>query len=438
MKNRFLWRSFIGIVCTGLLLGSVTQIKAEDSKPKVEISGFGFLMFGQLAAGYIDDNSTTPQTSHLWQNFAEVDLIASSKISNWCSTKIGFKMSNLYPLGTTNMQKSSFFMKFTPQISMAEGIFNWDLNFMDLTIESGVFQYNFNPDIKILGNYLYRSTAYPLYIENKLDYPWADMLGGRIETAFLDKKLKAELIINTRWDHPPWYDWNLGLTASYNFNNIVGLGAGICFDHALSVNTFETEARHLAVNIREIDSAAGDTSYYDYRSTKADFRLTFDPKNIFSDHSIFGEQDGRIYAELGIIGFKDYKYFDTDPAPSLAHRMPFMVGVNVPCFKVLDLLSFEYEIFNSPWANKWAGKDNFGPRPLAGNDSTLLKNYQDEDNVKMGVYLKKRIANFQVSAFASNDHYIYMTFDQENRPCFEQSLRKPGNWHWYIKLTYFL
>jgi hypothetical protein len=440
MKKLFLWKTLIGVVWAGLLVGSPMQILAEDEKPKVEFSGFGFLMFGQLKAGYIDDNmsSTTPKTRHLWQNFAEVDLIATSKMSNWCTTKIGFKMTNLYPLGTTNMQKASFFMKFAPSVVMAEGIFNWDLNFMDLTVESGVFQYNFNPDIKILGNYLYRGTAYPLYLENKLDYPWADMMGARVEMAFLDKKLKTEVLLNTKYDHPPWYDWNLGLTTSYNFANIVEFGAGICFDHLLSVNDFETEGRHLAINIREIDSVAHDTSYYTYRSTKLDARLTFDPKNIFGGNAIFGKEDGKIYAELGIVGLEDYKYFEKDPEPSLAHRMPFMVGFNVPCFKVLDLLSAEFEIFNSPWPNKWSGNDNFGPRPKSVNDSTLLNNYLYDDNVKWGVYLKKRIANFQVSAFAANDHYIYITFDQENRPCFEQSLRKPGDWHWYIKLQYFL
>jgi hypothetical protein len=121
--------------------------------------------------------------------------------------------------------------------------------------------------------------------------------------------------------------------------------------------------------------------------------------------------------------------------------MPFMIGFNIPCFKILDLLTAEIEIFNSPWPNRWAGNENYGPRPQQPKlvyDSTSLKNYQHDDNVKWGFYLKKRISNFQISAFAANDHFIYVTFDPENRPCFEQSLRKPGNWHWYIKLLYFL
>jgi hypothetical protein len=438
--KHFLWETLIVLVWVGLLIGSPTQAISENEKPKVEFSGFGFLMFGQLAAGYIDDNNTNPQTSHLWQNFAEIDLIATSNLSSWCTTKIGFKTSTNFPFGACRncAKPQGFKLEYASAIVKAEGIFNWDLNFMDLSVESGIFQYNFNPDIKILGNYLYRSTAYPLYLENKLDYPYTDMMGARVEMAFLDKKFKTEVILNTKYDHPPWYDWNLGITASYNLGNIIQFGAGICFDHIFSVNELETEANHLEINIREIDSISNDTSYFDYRSTKIDVRLTFDPKKILGDNTIFGKEDGKIYAELGIIGLEDYKYFDTDPEPILNHRMPFMIGFNILCFKVLDVLSAEIEIFNSPWPNKWAGNDNFGSRPKLVYDSTLLKNYQQDDNFKWGFYLKKRISNCQISAFAANDHYIYLTLDQENRPSFEQSLRKPGNWHWYIKMQYFL
>jgi hypothetical protein len=426
----------------GLMIGSVMSQEQTDTETpapvkhesKVDISGFGFLMFGQVYSGYIGD--VGDPISHLWQNFGEADLFATSNPNNWFTSKIGVKLATVYPGGFNAMEKSSYYMKFQPTVPVAEGIFHWNFDMVSLAIESGLFQYNFNPDIKNLGNYLYRSTAYPLYVQTRIDYPWADLMGLRCQVAVLDKKLKFEALLDSKFDHPPWYDWNLGFTASYNLNKVLDLGAGVCFDHLLSVNEYETMARYQL--IQSIDTAKKDTSYYNYRSTKIDLRVTFDPKPLFGNIELFGSQDCKVYAEMGILGLKDYQYYTKDLKPDLMHRIPFLAGINLPGFKIIDVVSFEVEWFNDPYPNVWAGQNaqGYDPRPLQTYDTAWIDNYRNKDNLKWTVYLKKKISNFEIMGFAANDHYIYPTFNIENLPCFEQSLRKPGNWHWYIKLQY--
>jgi hypothetical protein len=73
---------------------------------------------------------------------------------------------------------------------------------------------------------------------------------------------------------------------------------------------------------------------------------------------------------------------------------------------------------------------------MSSTDSVWQDIYKNKDNFKWTVYLKKSFSKFDLITIFANDHTIYDTYNAETQPNTEQSLRKPGDWHWYIKLQY--
>ena len=108
-----------------------------------------------------------------------------------------------------------------------------------------------------------------------------------------------------------------------------------------------------------------------------------------------------------------------------------------PGFKILDVVSVELEYFKSPYPNDWIGDLQYAnPYPTDFSNPWQIENYVNKDNFKWSLYLKKKIANFEIRAIAADDHTIYKAYNLEDVPCFEQTLKRPGDWHWYFEFRY--
>jgi hypothetical protein len=432
---------------------AVTFADEEKQESKTTISGFGYFMVGQIVSGWTGSEFPDPayagassqRIAHYWQENAEVDLFLTSKPNDWFTTKVGLTVRSYNPLQSGSMEKASFYTNFLFSIPAAEGIFNWKfsdapVSLSSLLVEAGFFQYTFNPDAKNLGNYLYRSVISPLSIWTKIDYPWADLMGVRTEVGFLDNKIKIGAIFNSTVDFLPWYDWNLAFTGHYAPNKIINVAAAIEFDRLVSVGHSNTW-----LNDSICKKMAG---------TKIAARFSFDPKPLFGSLSFFGPEDCKLYGEAAVIGQNDSTLNVGDTSvPHIGppiywmgmpiRRMPLLLGINIPGFKVLDVISLELEWFKSPYPNDWQGAltqgGNAEPVPLDISGSPwLIDNYVKKDNFKWSIYAKKRVfSNFEVMVFAANDHTIYKAFNLGSNNCPEQSLRKPNDWHWYGELRFY-
>ena len=403
---------------------------------KLDATGAGYIMFGQVVSGYSYGRNKDNPIDHRWLDFYGGNVIINSTPNDWFKAKVGVEVRSAFPVTTTSgIMKETYRIQYRSFLPRAEGIFHWDFgSIFSLLIESGIFQYNFNPEIKNLGNYLYRGIAYPLFLETKLDYPWADLMGIRTQIGFLDNQLKLEVILNSAITHAPFYDFSLALIPSYTTpNKMLEVGLGVCLDRLLSVDENATMAKNFY--------AQGMDSSLSLKSTKLDSRFMFDVKPLLGNPEIFGPQDCKLYGEAALLGLTDPKYFPgMNPDPTLLHRLPVLLGINLPGCKVMDLISFEVEWFGSPYSNDWWGYYDQAPSPvpytLSSTDSVWQDIYKSKDNFKWTVYLKKSFSKFDFIAIAANDHTIYDTYNAETQPNTEQSLRKPGNWHWYIKLQY--
>jgi len=430
-------------------LKTVTFAEEEKQVSKTTLSGFGYIMFGEIMNGVIGDGIPMPGTQssylidHLWTSRAEGDLFLTSRPTDWFTAKLAFVMKMKIPLQYSSMSRESYYASYESSIPVAEGIFHWTFKdhfipISSLMIESGLFQYTFNPEVKNLGNYAYRSRAYPIFTLTKVDYPWADLMGMRTQVGFFNDKIKLETILNSVFNFPPWYDWSLGFNGSYTPNKIIDVGVGILFDRQ-----FVVRHENLPPDSQEI-----------FQGTTTEARFTFDPKPLlkplfgdlflFDDKSFvgFGPEDFKIYGEAAVLGQKDTIEYDYLPKPIYwlgmpLHRMPLLLGINVPTFKLLDVFSVELEWFKSPYPNHWFGMftSNSAKPNDVGNDWER-DNYINKDNLKWSVYLKKKIANFEIRALFANDHSIYRSFSLESRTCYEQTMKRPGDWHWNCELRY--
>ena len=81
----------------------------------------------------------------------------------------------------------------------------------------GYFPYRMNPDVKNLGEYLFRSGTYPLYVLNNFNRPLLPVLGLRqVLQSWIDLKLDALVTCETLV--PPLGNGSLSFIADYNFS----------------------------------------------------------------------------------------------------------------------------------------------------------------------------------------------------------------------------
>jgi hypothetical protein len=337
-----------------------------------------------------------------------------------------------FPLKSANaMDKGSYFRTYTAYLASAEGIMHWDFKnpiINSLVVESGLFPYTCNSQVKNLGNYMYRSTIHPLSVQTKVDYPWADLLGLRAEAGFLDNKLKFGAFMTSEFIYVPFFDLTPAFSINYTPNKIIDIGGAIAFHHAI-----------------QLDGALlADSIGKKWQGTKIDAKAVFDPKPLFGGLTFMGDDECKIYCEVALLGLHDSLEVDTVelnangqfPAPSILHHMPIMVGVNVPTCKILDCFAFELEYFKSPYINDWFGLfDNQSPLarpPMLASD---WDNYINKDNLKWSVYLKKVMGKFETRAIIANDHTIYKVVNQQLGN-FEQTMKKPKDWQWLVQLRY--
>ena len=170
-------------------------------------------------------------------------------------------------------------------------------------------------------------------------------------------------------------------------------------------------------------------------------RFSLDPL-FFLKPDIMGQQDGKLYAEAGIIGLENYPIFYDD----IMERIPVVIGFNIPTFKVLDVLSLEFEYFGNNYTNSTLNLwQNHSPVPFTGGavpahvDSLNLYPYKTEDDIKWSIYAKKRINNFlEFSCQFASDHTQRNDYMTGYFQVYEQLCLRPTDWYMIARLKFFL
>jgi hypothetical protein len=337
--------------------------------------------------------------------------------------------------------------------------FNNLIIFNDLfAVEIGYFPFKYNSQSTNLGEYLFRSGTYPGWLisgfEHSIDKP---KLGGVHVSYTMGStiSLKQDLIVNSELDAFPYRDINLTYITTPSFGQIFNLGIGIQIARLIAVDPRKTTLGSDSIyknrfdpKIGYIDTSTGDTIKYTFRGAKLMGRGTFDIKALWGGgENIFGREDLKLYGEIALLGVKNYPgWYNKREA-----RIPMMIGLNVPAFKVLDVLSIEFERYNSPYINAqdyiWKGGSPvpyIAGRPSGASFPDYDRDWNDSmavtnDDIRWSIYVSRKIGNhIRLSAQAACDHTPknwYTPWPAPQSAKYSDLVPKNDDWYFMMRLS---
>ncbi|MDB5102981.1 MAG: hypothetical protein JWP91_670 [Fibrobacteres bacterium] len=314
--------------------------------------------------------------------------------------------------------------------------------------------------------------------------------------------LGLDMLLTTETGLPPLYDWSLAFLANYKVaDGLLDLGAGVEFKRLIQIKSektsvealensyfqkngtwysgqvanynnpasfLSTQARRAYAKNTPADSAIGNAlmvraqamlaivdslkqggpwldatnrvpgaKYYTPAGTMVMARAGLDLKKIIASDA-FSPEDLRLYGEIAILGVKDYPvYYE-----KVTDRMPIMLGFNFPTFHILDLLSVQWEYFNSPNLNNTytMGEKNWAIPYLPEDGLFSQKEWNDlttKDNYAWSIVARKRILGaLTVNAQVARDHMRTIGTDWFYGSRFEPNeiLHKTSSWYWMFQL----
>jgi hypothetical protein len=169
-------------------------------------------------------------------------------------------------------------------------------------------------------------------------------------------------------------------------------------------------------------------------------RFAFDIKKLFNA-DIFGENDLKLFGEIALLGVKNYPVF----YENMKDRMPYTIGFNLPGFKFIDLISFQYEIFNSPYSNSFMalGQETAIPQfPVGDKEEYSEQTYNDvinKDNTSWSMLIRKELfPGFTFSAQAGRDHLRTVStsiyFGARLEP--KEVMYRSDYWYWMAQFAW--
>jgi hypothetical protein len=439
-----LFMNFMHIVGIGLVLMVAGFSYGQDtSGVKISFNGHASAEAGQVVSGY-DKNAdnNTGAISHMFVDRIYLGAgfnVKFDSLTNFAGG-VDVKTFNEFPrLVAYGATRRYYYYVYLTQAELTHKVI--DKNGLALTVGGGYFPYKYNSNAMNLGEYMFRSTAYPQTLTTEFDFPFARLAGLYAKSAYTmgNNKLTFDFLatINTEW--MAIGDLNLSMLASYNIAHAFEIGGGVEFGSVISADEDVTTPKNVSTKYTNVpltdsnrySSGIDSNNYYTFRGTKVMGRFSFDPKKIFP-MPFCGDLDLILYGEAALLGVKNY--------PAALHspiwynsRLPVMLGFNVPTFKLLDRLSLEGEWWGNRYPNSLQGVVTNGlPLPFNGAttiDSTKYKN----DNFKWSIYgCKSFNKHYKVTFQVANDHMRTFAWDWD-RQDWEESLRSPKNWYYMLK-----
>ena len=330
-----------------------------------------------------------------------------------------------------------------PYVSAANAKYSfWNAEDAKLSVQAGLFAYDYATDATNLGLYLLRGPVYPGYLlsgfETKYVLPVANILGFQFHHQAGGFEHDLLLAFDTEWY--PYWDISPAYIASYKPVEAFKIGAGINLYHYISIDDDLTNGSEKAVRYIDPDTSLHDTTNISFKGIKVGANFSFDPKALFGGIESLGPEDLKLYGEAAIIGL------DNDKAHKalyggLSKRMPIMAGFNLPTFHILDRLAAEVEYYDAPWSdnpsiyNHTSGSEPT-PIPVPALDTNVTMG-----KIKWSIYGSKVLAgHVKLSFQAASDHYrpgLFNGYGDVNPPGNQAIFYNPSEWYWMTKIAYF-
>ncbi|MCD6024360.1 MAG: hypothetical protein K0Q91_1276 [Fibrobacteria bacterium] len=490
---------------SALLLAAGSSFAAPE-EPRVtdrSISVGAFVDVGQIVRGTLvnDDGASPNDVENLFLNRDGVALTYAATVNEKLHMNIG--VGGLFwkpiPEATDAATKR---INFGPGISEASA--RYDFNDR-MSIKFGFFGYKYNPDAVNLGEYLLRSEAYPTIIQTGSMGGWVWLnsneyksMGAQFSWTSPGGRWRHDLLLFSEFNQAPIFDFTPSYVVTGKVVKALEIGAGVSFHRWLPIvpsqesprgpgNTYVEIENFPAYGVQdpltlEYSPVAGEgtlkeiqnrvTTFVDStgtpvvsQSTDANGntiyitvagdtlrigksqRLTFQAVKVMGRASLdLGVLTGlsgeagpfKVFGEVAVLGIKNQPYYYED----ITHRIPVMLGISVPTFGVLDLLSFQIEYLKSPYPdNNFQQFSNLVPHPgFPGDNPGAYADRRDagqyeKDDLKWSAYLKKTIVSgLEVYLQVANDHFRVQ--DVTAQPSFMPLTQKSSDWYYMLRFQW--
>lgn len=435
-------------------LASGIQLKTENENVSLNVTGDAAMHFGQ-AMNYFYRNNR--EFHHQWIQQSLMHLGVDASYGEKVNIKLGMEGRLWFSLpdqamSTTGQAYALYDKIFSYSIYEACGSYLFgDTGSRSLSITGGLFRYKYNQEIKNLGEFLFRSLAYPAVLINYFDMTDARLAGIRLSgdlPAGNLLKFHGDLMLTFETEIYPFYDVTPSLIGECTIGKFLDVGMGVAFSRLFPVNDSLTTPQSPSYP-RNRYINGNDTGYYTFGGTKLMVRFTFDPKP-FIPLTWFGPEDLKLYSEAALLGLESYPRNDTINSPAatdaniwgydtLWQKIPVVIGFNVPTFKILDVFSLEFEWYGCayPMSLKDAVKlQSQIALPIPSNAYGRSYDMYTKDNWKWSVYAKKMFAHEHLGIIVqfARDHLRFQHILDEPK-VYEEALIAPNQWWWTMKLV---
>jgi hypothetical protein len=392
-------------------------LQAEESDIKIIPSGFAYYQIGQI-------EHQTPVESGLKKPFDQHfngRLTLDAVINQRLRIIVGGEAELGVNINDEN-QKVSFVFK------EAQGCYSFgDPANSFLQIAAGYFPFKYNPESRNLGEYMFRSGTYPPYVFTDFDNAKARLMGFRFSSTLFDN-LQLHALFTSEFIVNPYFDYSLSFVAGYRLpSKILDFGAGIEFNRLVPIVRERTTVPSNYVLDESLNYVIedGDTLRYTMKGTKLMGRVTFDPKPLLPFAEFFGPDDGKLYAEIVVLGTKNYgAYYD-----DVKERMPIMFGFNIPCCKIIDVISYEWEYYASDTLYKLDIPTSGNPTP------NLFPVGVKKSNVKWSIYgMKTLTKGLAIKGLIGRDHYHSVNAGGNYDP--DERMNSKEDWHYKLRIIF--
>ncbi len=447
--NRF---ALITAVVTGMVVGAgpcLADDNGDSSQIKLRPSGFASMYLGEIVNGGVNSATNMPMNG-TWMNQMIAHLSVNASLGNRNSLGLGMEMQmyNDFPIASLYTYRYQYFNQYFTEAEYTHAF--GDAGNPYLSFTAGYFPFKYDPDAMNLGEYLFRTGTYPEYINlnDDIDFPLARLMG--FHAAFHPlPNLTVDGLCYTNLVLYAIGDWNLAGIVTWDPFKGIELGLGGSLNSFFSADTLLTTphnpetAYHITYNEA---TGQADTSFYTYKGAKMMARASIDLKQFIGENGL-GKEDLKLFGEAAILGLKNYPEnlngginYDT-----LANRIPVTMGLNLPVFKLLDILSLQAEWFGSPYANDiGAMTESELPLPgpytysgvgmpdsLAGRPTSAASSHW-----KWSIYGSRHFAqNYTVTFQVASDHLRPVPAPYEDNADYNEICHNINQWYYMLKLT---
>jgi hypothetical protein len=392
--------------------------------------------------------------------------------------QLGLTIGGLFWYALPERDATQTRILFGPGVGEAQGLYKFgDPDAPAATLQMGLFGHKYNPDAKNLGEYLFRSGAYPGYLwtggwsyVNSAAYL---AQGFRLNVPMFGGKLVHDVTLYMERDILPAHDLTPGYLLTWKPAGFLEVGAGVAWQNGISFkpdsilsprdlrNAYSKNSGLPLTEAERNDPALSRDSldYYSFQGFKGMARISADLGVLAG----LPNDQFKIYSEIALLGFKDYAfYYDKK-----SERMPLMAGLNIPTFGLLDMLSVECEYLKSPYRNdiNFAYRERI-PLPLgeSSSDPTLyrrdrwrarvlangtaadtlaydtktaeLESEAEKDDLKWTIYARRKITEgISITAQAASDHFRPFEIVYA-RPSNEPIMTQAKEWYYVLRLEF--